>query len=167
MEKKESAQNKGLSSAEKADLQARTEAAEANERSLAAALIREAGPEALVNATLPRPGKLVRVQFLRQYSFGGLPAARYGDYVAAPFSAREGDIVDMPEALYDRLQRKYETANPLMESDSKKWVRQTLHRLDGFDRDSGKPKVTAVHREPKQLEEEAVPVGLPKAKQVG
>lgn len=165
MQKKDGTENKAMSSAEANELRARTEAAEANERSLAAALIKSAGPEALTDAALPRPGKLVRVQFLRNYTFGGLIAARRGSYISAPFSARLGDIFDLPEALYERLHKKYETANPLFEADAKKWQPQSIHRVTGVNAKTGQVEADVVTYEVDDLIKKAVPVGLPRAPQ--
>jgi hypothetical protein len=162
MQRKQGTQDKAMSSDNAAE--ARAAVAEATAANMAAKLIEVAGPQALKEAVMPSSA-LVRVQFLRSYSFGGLPGPRKGSFTAAPFSAREGDIFDMPQDLLERLSYAHE-AKPLFERDESKWQPMKILRALLFNPDTGKrdrQDITTLTVD--DLVKKCKPVGLPKSPQ--
>ena len=158
MQKKDTASNKAL--------EARLAASEANEAALAATVVEHAGTAALAQAVLPKVGDLVRVQFVRQYIFAGIPGPRKNSYAYAPFAVRECEIADMPEALYERLQNKYADTRPLMEKEKGKWDGQQTISGQIFDPKKGKMVPHVSKLTVSELEKRAITVGLPKSPQV-
>lgn len=159
MEDKKGASNKSMD-------QARATVAEENMKNMAAKLIEVAGPKALADAIMPEISEFVRVQFVRDYSFGGLPGPRKNSFVAAPFSVAAGEIADLPKDLHDRLADKYDDARPLFTSNDKDWKSQWARGGLVFDPEKGKHVPRVTERKVDELKKVARTVGLPKSPQV-
>lgn len=124
-----------------------------------AAVMQQFGKSAMALITPQQAGKLVRVQFTRAYSFGGLPGVKALTYRIKPFTVKAGEIRDVPEEVFLRVSSKHPT---LMEADRKKWTPRKIVRGRKFDQKAEKWIADIVEVSIEDLESYCYVVGYPR-----